>query len=184
MPTRLEVFRAFVQIGATAFGGGGSAHIHNALVVRRGWLSESEFLECFTLCQTLPGPIFSNLAAHIGTRLAGFRGGIAAWLGLNLPGAVMILLIAVAYTGLRGQARWLEGGLLGVAAAAVGISLTMLARIIPSAIKPVGAIWLALAAFIANGILHINILWVLVGLIPIGMMLNWKAARLEVDAGE
>jgi chromate transporter len=181
MPTRLEVFQAFVQIGATAFGGGGSAHIYNALVLKRGWLSESEFLECFTLCQTLPGPIFSNLAAHIGTRLAGFRGGVVACLGLNLPGALMILLIAVAYTGLRGQARWLEGALLGVAAAAVGISLTMLARIVPSAVKPVGAIWLALAAFVGNGVLHINILWVLAGLVPIGMLLNWKAAQIEAD---
>jgi chromate transporter len=179
MPTRLEVFLAFVQIGAGAFGGGGSAHIHNALVTKRAWLSESDFLESYTLCQTLPGPIFSNLAAHIGTRLSGFRGGLAAWLGVNLPGALMIFVLAALYTGLRGQARWLEGALLGVAAAAVGISLTMLARIVPSAVKPVGAIWLALAAFVANAIFHINILWVLAVLVPIGMTLNWKAAQLE-----
>ena len=39
MPAPLEIFKTFLYIGATAFGGGGSAHIQNAVVARRAWLT-------------------------------------------------------------------------------------------------------------------------------------------------
>jgi chromate transporter len=176
MPSALEIFTTFLYVGATAFGGGGSAHIQNAVVQKRAWLSEEDFLESFTLSQTLPGPIFSNLAVQIGSRLAGWRGGLAAMLGVSMPGALLILLLAGVYSSIPVGARWLEGALGGIGAGAVGISLVMLARLAPSATKAKGGWWLALAAFGMNGVLHISILWVLLVLLPLGVWLNWERA--------
>ncbi|NJK44463.1 MAG: chromate transporter [Pleurocapsa sp. SU_196_0] len=176
-PGAFEIFRTFLLVGATAFGGGGSAHIQNAVVTRRAWLSEDDFLEAYTLAQTLPGPVFSNLAVQVGSRLAGWRGGVAAMIGVSLPGATLILLLATLYANVPANSRWLQGVLTGVGAGAVGISLSMLVRILPSAAKPRGGVWLALAAFIANAVLHVNILWVLAILLPLGIALNWSVVN-------
>ena len=176
MPSTLEVFKAFLYIGATAFGGGGSAHIQNTIVIRKAWLTQDEFLESLTLAQTLPGPIFSNLAAQIGSRLAGLGGGVAACIAVSLPGALLILLLAGAYSRLPTNTKWLEGALTGIGAGAVGISLAMLASIAPSALKTRAGPLLAIAAFTANAVLHISVLWILLALVPIGI---WLGGRLK-----
>ena len=174
MPSTLEVFKAFLYIGATAFGGGGSAHIQAQVVDRKMWLTQDEFLESLTLAQTLPGPIFSNLAAQIGSRLAGVGGGIAACIAVSLPGALLILLLATVYSRLPVNTKWLEGALTGIGAGAVGISLAMLAGIAPSALKTRAGPLLAIAAFVANAVLHISVLWILLALVPIGV---WIGSR-------
>ena len=176
MPSTLEVFKAFLYIGATAFGGGGSAHIQNAIVTRKAWLTQDEFLESFTLAQTLPGPIFSNLAAQIGSRLAGIGGGIAACIAVSLPGALLILLLATLYSKLPANTKWLEGALTGIGAGAVGISLAMLANIAPSALKTRVALLMAITACTANAVLHISVLWILLILVPIGV---WLGSRVK-----
>ncbi len=176
MPSTLEVFKAFLYIGATAFGGGGSAHIQNAIVTRRAWLTQDEFLESFTLAQTLPGPMFSNLAAQIGSRLTGIGGGVAACIAVSLPGALLILLLAGLYSRLPANTKWLEGALTGIGAGAVGVSLAMLASIAPSALKSRVALLLAVAAFVANAVLHVSVLWILLILVPIGV---WLGSRVK-----
>ena len=120
-PSLLEIFKAFMVVGASAFGGGGSAHIHNHIVVRRGWLSEREFLEGLSLSQLLPGPIFANFAAHIGMKLHGTWGAILAFVGVCLPGMLAILGLSVAYFTVRNfSSAVVTGALTGVAAGAVG----------------------------------------------------------------
>ena len=176
MPSTLEVFKAFLYIGATAFGGGGSAHIQAAIVTRKMWLTQDEFLESLTLAQTLPGPIFSNLAAQIGARLAGVSGGVAACVAVSLPGALLILLLAGLYSRLPANTKWLEGALTGIGAGAVGVSLAMLAGIAPSALKTQVGLWLAIAAFVANAVLHISVLWILLALVPVGV---WIGSRFK-----
>jgi chromate transporter len=172
--TASEIFKVFLLIGGTAFGGGGSAHVQHHLVERLKWLSLDDYLECYTLVQTLPGPTFSNLCTHSGARLGGWRGGLAAMAGVNLPGLTMILLIAALYSSFSAQPVWLEGFLKGVAVAAVAISFVALVRVAPGAFRTRPSVGLALAAFVANAVLHVNILWVMVVLVPIGMMLEWR----------
>ncbi len=174
-PGLLEIFKAFVIVGASAFGGGGSAHIHNHIVVRRAWLTEAEFLEGLSLSQLLPGPIFANFAAHIGMKLRGSKGAILAFTGVCLPGILAILGLSIAYFTIRDfSSPVVVGTLTGIAAGAVGISLATLARVAPAGLKSRGAPLIALTAFVANGVLHLPILWVLLVLLPIGIALNWN----------
>jgi chromate transporter len=172
-----EIFKVFALIGASNFGGGGSAHVQHHIVDRLKWLSIDEYLECYSMVQTLPGPVFSNLCTHIGARLAGWRGGLLATLGVNFAGVIAILGIAIAYSSISSKPIWLEGFLKGVAVAAVAISLAATARVFPSAFRTRPSVFLALAAFIANALLHINILYVLLTLVPIGMFLEWQEAN-------
>jgi chromate transporter len=172
-----EIFKAFALIGATNFGGGGSAHVQHHMVERLKWLSMDEYLESYSMVQTLPGPVFSNLCTHIGARLAGWRGGLLATIGVNFAGIIAILIIAGLYSSIQTKPIWLEGFLKGVAVAAVAISLVATARVLPSAFRTRPSVFLAITAFIANAVLHINILYVLLILIPIGMLLEWQEAN-------
>ena len=91
-----EVFRAFLALGSTAFGGP-IAHIgylRQAFVLRRRWLDESRFAQLLAVCQFLPGPASSQLALAIGLQRDGGRGALQAFAGFTLPEVAEMLGIS------------------------------------------------------------------------------------------
>jgi|SRR5712671_3416724 len=95
-----EVFRAFLRLGLTSFGGP-IAHLgyfHNEFVVRRRWLDEKTYADLVALCQFLPGPASSQVGIAIGLSRAGYLGALAAWLAFTLPSAIALVLLRM---GLR-----------------------------------------------------------------------------------
>jgi chromate transporter len=117
----LEVFRVFLTLGVTCFGGP-IAHIgyfRDAFVARRRWLDESAYADLVALCQFLPGPASSQVGFAIGLMRAGPLGGLAAWTGFTLPSAVLLVLFAYGADLLSGATG---GGLIhGLKLAAVAI---------------------------------------------------------------
>jgi chromate transporter len=100
----LEVLIVFLKLGLTSFGGP-VAHLgyfRNEFVVRRRWLDEQGYADLVSLCQFLPGPASSQVGFSIGLLRAGFRGGVAAWLGFTLPSAIALCLFAYGATLLEG----------------------------------------------------------------------------------
>jgi chromate transporter len=94
-----QVFGLFLRLGATAFGGP-AVHIamfHHEFVRRRSWLTDDEFAELLALTNLIPGPNSTEMAIHIGRRIAGWRGFFAAGIGFILPAAVLVWLLAVLY---------------------------------------------------------------------------------------
>jgi chromate transporter len=92
----LEVFRVFLMLGLTSFGGP-VAHLgyfRREFVERRQWLSEPEYAAILGLCQFLPGPASSQTGFCIGLMRARWQGGLAAWVGFTLPSAVLMFLFA------------------------------------------------------------------------------------------
>jgi chromate transporter len=91
-----EVFRAFLQLGLTSFGGP-IAHLgffHAEFVKRRAWFDDNQFTQLLGLCQSLPGPASSQLGFAIGLVRAGWLGGVAAFVGFALPSALLLLAFA------------------------------------------------------------------------------------------
>jgi len=91
-----EVFRAFLKLGLTSFGGP-MAHLgyfRAEFVERRRWLSERAFGDLVALAQFLPGPASSQTGFAIGLARGGYLGGLAAWLGFTLPSALLLLAFA------------------------------------------------------------------------------------------
>jgi chromate transporter len=116
-----EVFRAFLRLGLTSFGGP-IAHLgyfHNEFVVRRRWLDEKTYADLVALCQFLPGPASSQVGIAIGLSRAGYPGALAAWLAFTLPSAIALVLFAYGVETLGDTlgSGWLHG--LKVAAVAV-----------------------------------------------------------------
>jgi chromate transporter len=95
----LEVVELFLRLGLTAFGGP-AAHItlmEQEVVVRRGWLSRTEFLDLLGTVNLIPGSNPIEMAILIGYRRAGWLGLLLAGICFLLPAAFIVSVIAWAY---------------------------------------------------------------------------------------
>lgn len=103
VPSFREALRWWFKLGCISFGGpaGQIALMHDELVERRGWISESRFLHALNYCMLLPGPEAQQLATYIGWTLHGVRGGIAAGVLFVLPSLLLLLLLSWAYVAYR-----------------------------------------------------------------------------------
>ena len=115
------IFLEFLIIGATSFGGV-VPYLRAALVTRRKWVDDKEFVEMLSISQSLPGLNATNMAVLVGEKLRGLMGSVAAVTGICLPGAVVMSIVGVTYR-LHGDRDWATAALKGVAAAAVGLVL-------------------------------------------------------------
>ncbi len=117
----LEVFRVFLGLGLTSFGGP-VAHLgyfREAFVVRRRWLSERAYADLVALCQFLPGPASSQVGMAIGLIRAGYPGMLAAWTAFTLPSALLLVAFAYGVDTLTAAAG--TGWIQGLKAAAVAV---------------------------------------------------------------
>ena len=91
----LELFLAFLQIGAVSFGGGyGMISLIREKVLMHGWLTEEELLNMIAVSESTPGPIAVNMATFVGSAQGGILGSFFATLGVVLPSFIIILMIA------------------------------------------------------------------------------------------
>ena len=92
----LQLFLSFAYIGAVSFGGGYSMlpMFQRELVQKKGWLTESEMIDYFSVSQCLPGIIAANAAVFVGYKQKGVPGGIISAIGAVFPSLVVITIIA------------------------------------------------------------------------------------------
>lgn len=95
-------FEVFFKAGL-AFGGGVSilGALERELVERRRLLRRADFLAIYSLGRIVPSGTSTALAVAYGYRLAGWLGTAIALAALILPGFVLTVLLAAAYTSLR-----------------------------------------------------------------------------------
>jgi chromate transporter len=155
------IFREFLVIGATSFGGGVVAYLRNGLVNKRAWLDDTQFVELLSISQSLPGLNATNMAVLIGDRLRGWKGAVAAISAMCLPGGVFMYIAAVLY-GAHGERALAGAALKGVAAAAVGLVLATVMQLGKKALAhSYDLVFVALAVIGINR-LHQSVLTVLV----------------------
>jgi len=101
-PSAAAIFGSFLRLGITAFGGPAMiAHIREMSVKRNKWLTEETFKDGVVICQSLPGATAMQMAAYVGLRARGVRGAIASYAGFGLPAFLLMLALAVFYSGSR-----------------------------------------------------------------------------------
>jgi len=117
-----KIFLEFLTIGATSFGGV-VPYLRSALVGKRHWIDDKEFVGMLSMSQSLPGLNATNMAILVGEKLRGFAGSTAAILGMCLPGGLLMYVVGIFYRQ-HGDHVWATAALTGVAAAAVGLILS------------------------------------------------------------
>ncbi len=148
-PELADSIRVFAKIGILSFGGPAAqiSLMHREIVEENKWLSESQFLNALSFCMLLPGPEAMQLATYSGWRLHGTLGGLIAGLLFVLPGALVMLLLAMIYA-LVGQVPLVDGLFLGIKAAVIVIVIEALVRVSRKALKRVDYWVIAALAFI------------------------------------
>ena len=130
----LELFLAFLKIGAVSFGGGyGMISLIKDDCLSKGWLTESELLNFIAVAESTPGPIAVNMATFVGSSQGGILGAFLATLGVVLPSFVIILLIASVFTRLlkyAGVKATLGGIRPAIVALILGTGATMLLSLV------------------------------------------------------
>lgn len=141
-PTEMQALGIWAKIGLLSFGGPTAqiALMHRILVDETKWLTEQQFLHALSFCMLLPGPEAMQLATYAGWRLHGTRGGLAAGLLFVLPGAFVVLAMAMIYMAF-GEVAFVEAIFLGIKAAVLVIVIEALLRISKRALKP-GEPWI------------------------------------------
>ena len=122
-----DIFLEFLTIGATSFGGV-VPYLRSALVSKRNWVNDKEFVEMLSISQSLPGLNATNMAILVGEKLRGIMGSLAAIVGICLPGGVLMYAVGSFYRR-HGDHAWTTAALKGVAAAAVGLILSTVVQL-------------------------------------------------------
>ena len=95
-----NIFLVFAKIGSFTIGGGyAMIPLIRDELVKRGWLSEEELPDIVALAQSAPGVLAVNMSIFAGYKMRGLKGSIAATLGSALPSFLIILMIAMLFTG-------------------------------------------------------------------------------------
>ncbi len=136
MSELLALTRCFGRIGILSFGGPAAqiALMHREVVDQRKWVSEAEYLSALSFCMLLPGPEAMQLATWIGWRRAGVLGGLIAGGLFVLPGAVIILALAMIYASF-GTIPVVAALFVGVQAAVLAVVIEALLRVSKRALK-------------------------------------------------
>jgi len=134
-----EVFLVFLRLGCTSFGGP-IAHLgyfQKEIVERRKWCDERTMAEIIALAQSLPGPASSQVGFALGILRAGWRGGLAAWVGFTLPSAVLMFAFAHGHSFPAGDGgeHFLHGLQLVAVAVVAQAVLTMQRSLAPDHVR-------------------------------------------------
>jgi len=169
--------RLFLRLGSTAFGGP-AAHIammRGEVVLRRGWVTEPEFVDMLGAVNLIPGPNSTELAILIGHRRAGWPGLLVAGACFILPSTLLVAAAAWAYVryGALPQAAGLLDGMKPAVVAIVAQALCGLGR----SVLKTPAMAVAAAAATALSLLGVDVLALLFGCGALFAL--WRACALH-----
>ena len=130
-PSLGELVKAFLHLGATAYGGLAMVEpIRRRVVQEEGWLSQQEFLDGLALCQLVPGATVVQLATYMGFRLRRARGGLAAAAAFILPAFLLMLGLSFLYFR-YGDLAWVKSVSRGFSAVVIALLVQALWRLTP-----------------------------------------------------
>ena len=100
----IQLAQLFLKLGLIGFGGPQAhmAMINDEVVVRRGWLTEEQFLQGVAVCEMLPGPASTQLGIYTGYVRAGQLGALVAGICFILPAFLIVLTLSWAYFRFQG----------------------------------------------------------------------------------
>lgn len=99
----VELFLVFFKIGAFTIGGGYAMVplIKEALVDKKKWLKDDEFVDALAIAQSAPGVLAVNTAIITGEKIGGKMGAAVGALGAVIPSFLMILALATFMSSVR-----------------------------------------------------------------------------------
>jgi chromate transporter len=149
-PSFREALKFWLKLGFISFGGptGQIAIMHQELVEKRKWISNTRFLQALNYCMLLPGPEAKQLAIYIGWLLHKLPGGVVAGSFFVLPSIFILFGLSLVYAS-YGNIPWITAIFSGLKPAVIAIVAAAVINIAKKALKNETMIALAAVAFIA-----------------------------------
>ncbi|WP_298225450.1 chromate transporter [Acidocella sp.] len=170
-----ELFKGFCAAGVMGFGGVLPV-IRRMIVDERRWLTQSEFNELLSLCQSLPGANVVNFSFAFGAREAGFLGAAAAAAGLLMAPVAIVLALVWLYAR-YGEVGPVRHALLGLAATAAGLALGSGLRIAVPVLKARRNVMLAACVYGLAFWLNLSLPLIMLLVLPFSLFLAWLGQR-------
>lgn len=169
----LNLYLAFVKIGAFTFGGGLAMMpiMQRELIEKRGWVTEEELIDYFAIGQSTPGIIAVNVSTFVGYKRLGWFGGIVGTLGVVTPSWVIIMLLAGAISSVD-KYPLAQKALKGINVAVAALLTSVIVKFSKKTIKN---IWNALFMLLAFALIYffkVQSVWIILSALIIGCMLT------------
>jgi chromate transporter len=168
LPSTWAIFRTFLHLGLTAYGGLAMMEpIRHRVVREKGWLTQKEFMDGLALCQIVPGATVVQLATYVGYRLQKTLGAVLAAIAFILPAFFLMLGLSFLYFQ-YGQLSWVKSVSRGLNAVVIALLVQALWRLEENvrqhwldfgiALVTFGSLWLGmnyLLVFLGAGVLRL-----------------------------
>lgn len=159
------------------FGGGYAMYplLEREVVERRRWLAESEMQDIFALSQVIPGLIGINSSMLVGQRRRGWRGALAAVLGMVAVPFVVILSVAGVYDAVISNI-WVERFTEGLRPAVAGLLLGTGIKLAQKSFRQFWSVSVGVVVIAAAVMLKVSPVHVILGTIVVALLLHWMLA--------
>lgn len=179
-----ELFFSFFTIGIFTIGGGMAMLplVHSTIVDKKGWMSDTEMVDCLAVAQSLPGAVIINAATYIGKKEKGIVGSLFATLGVVLPSFICIIIL-VSLLSYIGENEYINGffkGALSAAAGLVAVSCWKMGKMVYK--DPVDII-IMIIVFALVIFFKVNVVWIILGSIPFGFAMYNIRKKIDSRKG-
>lgn len=182
-----NLFTSFFKLGLFTFGGGMAMLplIRDLTVEKKGWLTDDEMVDCFAVCQSLPGVIAINVATYVGKKKGGIKGAVAASLGVILPSFLVIITVTLFFKS-SNENPYIQGAFQGIKAASAGLILFAGYKLGKQVIKNKFGGFISLVSFLLVVAFGVTALWAIVfggisGYLAYGYQVHKKKKGGEVE---
>lgn len=176
----IKLFLSTLYLSAFTFGGG---YVIVTLMKKKfvdeyHWIDEQEMLDLVAIAQSAPGAIAVNGAIVVGYKLAGISGAMVSILGTIIPPFLIISVVSFFYVAFQQNIfvkLMLDGMQSGVGAVIAVVVYDMGKGIV------VGKNWISIAimiaAFLANYVWKVNVIYVVLACGALGVVRTLWGAR-------
>ncbi|QNK64063.1 chromate efflux transporter [Pedobacter sp. PAMC26386] len=172
-PAFNEALKFWFKLGWVSFGGtaGHIALMHDFLVDRKKWVSNSRFFHALSICMLLPGPEAQQLAIYIGWQLHGKKGGLIAGILFVLPSMFILLALSIVYVS-YGNLPWIYAMFNALKPAVIAIIIIALFKVGQKSLNGVLHYMIAGIAFICIFFFNISLLLIILGTIVLALVIR------------
>lgn len=172
-PSFKEAVKFWFRLGWISFGGtaGHIALMHDFLVDRKKWISNSRFFHALSLCMLLPGPEAQQLSIYIGWQLHGKKGGLIAGTLFVLPSMLILLGLSIIYVSF-GHLPWIYAMFNGLKPAVIAIICIALYKVGHKSLHRLLHFLVAGAAFAGIFFFNISLLTIIMATIALALVLR------------
>jgi len=184
-PTFGETLKFWAKFGLISFGGpaGQIALMHEYLVEKKKWISNSKFLHALNYCMLLPGPEAQQLATYMGWLLHGRLGGLVAGILFILPSMFILLGLSIIYVSFY-DVSWVYSIFNGLKPAVIAIVVLALLKIARKSLMSPFHYFTAIAAFVCIFFLDIRFPLIILGAIVFAALARYLFPTLFLSGND